>query len=393
MTQLTDEQYWKLADSVYDDKWLNINNITTLSIDELKKLETINANDGSKWVTINSISTDSGLQAMAVISLDEYKALCSGKIKAPENMVFVSRGSEMGEDGYNDWVKTNGIVLGSSSVSPEELKKAEIEQVNAQNQFIQYDAFVRQSIQQYNPQNYSFTGHSLGGALAQYMAVIMDAKATTFAAARAFRLLPPELQQAVRDGKYDDMIRDYRHKNDPVGYLPAGEIIGSRIMAKSAKSDLWVVGHMGGSFAGMFNGDGSIMVRVDPEEILNQLDHFDSAIQKLYFTQEMISTVTDNLDKEIKTIYSTYVDKMGVGSFSHLTSNDVEEIFEELAQSYKGRSYYFYDRKMKESLIDDLEKTKKSLSHLKDKIGVAATQFDTADKNMAKNLSTILGGS
>ena len=48
---------------------------------------------------------------------------------------------------------------------------------------------------------------------------------------------------------------------------------------------------------------------------------------------------------------------------------------------------------MKESLIDDLEKTKKSLSNLKDKIGVAATQFDTADKNMAKNLSTILGGS
>lgn len=123
MTQLTDEQYWKLADSVYDDKWLNINSVTKLSIDELKKLETINANDGSKWVTINSISTDSGLQAMAVISLDEYKALCSGKIKAPENMVFVSRGSEMGEDGYNDWVKTNGIVLGSSSVSPEELKK------------------------------------------------------------------------------------------------------------------------------------------------------------------------------------------------------------------------------------------------------------------------------
>lgn len=225
------------------------------------------------------------------------------------------------------------------------------------------------------------------------MAVIMDAKATTFAAARAYRLLPPDLQKAVRDGKYDDMIRDYRHKNDPVGYLPAGEIIGSRIMAKSAKSDLWVVGHMGGSFAGMFNGDGSIMVRVDPEEILNQLDHFDSAIQKLYFTQEMISTVTDNLDKEVKTIYSTYVDKMGVGSFSHLTSNDVEEIFEELSQSYKDRSYYFYDRKMKESLIDDLEKTKKKLSHLRDKIGVAATQFDTADKNMAKNLSTILGGS
>ncbi|MGO2962831.1 MAG: lipase family protein [Carnobacterium maltaromaticum] len=392
MVQVTDEQYWGIANNSYKDKNLEIQKIKEMSKSELNSLQTIVLEDGSRWVTINSINTDSGLQAMAVIPMNEYKDLCSGKITEPQTLVFATRGSEMGEDGYNDWIKTNAIILAGGK-SPEELKKYEVEQVNAQNQFIQYDAFVQQTIKDFKPENYSFTGHSLGGALAQYMAVMMDAKATTFAAARAFRLLPPELQQAVRDGKYDDMIRDYRHKNDPVGYLPAGEIIGSRIMAKSAKSDLWVVGHMGGSFAGMFNGDGSIMVRVDPEEILNQLEHFDSAIQKLYFTQEMISTVTDNLDKEIKTIYSTYVDKMGFGSFSHLTSNDVEEIFEELAQSYKGRSYYFYDRKMKESLIDDLEKTKKSLSNLKDKIGVAATQFDTADKNMAKNLSTILGGS
>lgn len=391
MVQVTDEQYWGIANNSYKDKNLEIQKIKEMSKSELNSLQTIVLEDGSRWVTINSINTDSGLQAMAVIPMNEYKDLCSGKITEPQTLVFATRGSEMGEDGYNDWIKTNAIILAGGK-SPEELKKYEVEQVNAQNQFIQYDAFVQQTIKDFKPENYSFTGHSLGGALAQYMAVMMDAKATTFAAARAFRLLPPELQQAVRDGKYDDMIRDYRHKNDPVGYLPAGEIIGSRIMAKSAKSDLWVVGHMGGSFAGMFNGDGSIMVRVDPEEILNQLEHFDSAIQKLYFTQEMISTVTDNLDKEIKTIYSTYVDKMGVGSFSHLTSNDVEEIFEELAQSYKGRSYYFYDRKMKESLIDDLEKTKKKLSHLRYKIGVAATQFDTADKNMAKNLSTILGG-
>lgn len=42
-------------DSVYDDKWLNINNVTTLSIDKLRKLETINANDRLKWFTINSV--------------------------------------------------------------------------------------------------------------------------------------------------------------------------------------------------------------------------------------------------------------------------------------------------------------------------------------------------
>ncbi|MFS7414365.1 lipase family protein [Carnobacterium maltaromaticum] len=392
MAQLTDEQYWKLADSVYDDKTLNINEIKKMSESELNDIESIKVGDGTKWVTINSINHESGLQAMAVISLDEYKALCSGKIKAPENMVFVTRGSEMGEDGYNDWVKTNGIVLGSSSVSPEELKKAEIEQVNAQNQFIQYDAFVRQTIQAYNPQNYSFTGHSLGGALAQYMAVIMDAKATTFAAARAYRLLPPELQKAVRDGKYDDMIRDYRHKNDPVGYVPGGEIIGSRYMTKSAKSDLWFAGHLGGSFDGMFNEDGSIMVRISPEEILAQLPLFDSAIQNLSVTQEIIDVSTNELDKEIKTIHRHYEDKLGIGGFSHVTVTDMDDIFEEFAQSHSGDNYYFYDRKLKDELLEDLEVHKRKIAEQRDIIGEGAMMFDMKDQELASKLSSLFGG-
>ncbi|CAD5902930.1 lipase family protein [Carnobacterium maltaromaticum] len=392
MAQLTDEQYWKLADSVYDDKTLNINEIKKMSENELNDIESIKVGDGTKWVTINSINHESGLQAMAVVSLDEYKALCSGKITAPKNMVFVTRGSEMGEDGYNDWVKTNGIVLGSSSVSPEELKKAEIEQVNAQNQFIQYDAFVRQTIQAYNPQNYSFTGHSLGGALAQYMAVIMDAKATTFAAARAYRLLPPDLQKAVRDGKYDDMIRDYRHKNDPVGYVPGGEIIGSRYMTKSAKSDLWFAGHLGGSFDGMFNGDGSIMVRISPEEIFAQLPLFDSAIQNLSVTQEIIDVSTNELDKEIKTIHRHYEDKMGIGGFSHVTVTDMDDIFEEFAQSHSGDNYYFYDRKLKDELLEDLEVHKRKIAEQRDIIGEGATMFDMKDQELASKLSSLFGG-
>lgn len=394
MAQLTDEQYWKLADSVYDDKTLNINEIKKMSESKLNDIESIKVSDGTKWVTINSINHESGLQAMAVVSLDEYKDLCSGKITAPENMVFVTRGSELGEDGYNDWIKTNGIVLGSSSVSPEELKKAEIEQVNAQNQFIQYDAFVRQTIQSYNPQSYSFTGHSLGGALAQYMAVIMDAKATTFAAARAYRLLPPDLQKAVRDGKYDDMIRDYRHKNDPVGYVPFGEIIGSRYMTKSAKSDyhLFLGQHTGGSFDGMFNGDGSVMVRISPEEILAQLPLFDSAIENLSVTQEVIDVSTNELDKEIKTIHRHYEDKMGIGSFSHVTVTDMDDIFEEFAQSYSGDNYYFYDRKLKDELLDDLDVHKRKLAEQRDIIGEGATMFDMKDQELASKLSSLFGG-
>jgi len=392
MAQLTDEQYWKLADSVYKDKWLEINKIADLSKNELKNVETITVEDGSKWVTLNSINHESGLQAMAVVSLDEYKALCSGKIKAPENMVFVTRGSELGDDGYNDWVKTNLITLGGSSVSPDELKNADIEQVNAQNQFIQYDKFVRETIQEFDPENYTFTGHSLGGALAQYIAVIMDAKATTFAAARAYRLLPEDLKKAVLEGKYDDMIRDYRHKNDPVGYVPGGEIIGSRYMTKSASSDIWLAGHMGGSFEGMFNTDGSIKVLVDPERILKQLPILDSTIQNYFFIQKIIDTVTANLDKEVQTLFQHYESKIGVGSFSHVTTTDLEDIFEEFSQSHSGNNYYFYNKKLKEQLLNDLEKLKKQIDTQRDLIGQGATLFDLTDKQLASKLNGLFGG-
>ncbi len=400
MTQLTDEQYWELSDSVYQNKHLEISSIETLSNKKLKEIQTVVSKDGSEWVTINSINHESGLQAMAVVSLDEYKALCSRKIKSPENMVFVTRGSESNKDAHNDWVTTNMGNLGVG-MRPETIKKINPDEYDGHtheeamrgHQFIQYDAFVRQTVKQFNPEKYSFTGHSLGGALAQYMAVIMDTEATTFAAARAYRLLPAELQKAVREGKYDDMIRDYRHKNDPVGYLPLGEVIGSRYMTKSAKSDfpLFAGPHLQDSFHGMFNGDGSIQSRISPEEILEQLPLFDSAIDSLRSSQETVEGVTDNIDRDIKTVYRHYESQMGVGSFSHVTVSDLEDIFDEFAQSFSGDNYYFYDRKLKKKIPEGLEQRKKEIAHFRDSIGEGAMLYDKRDRELAAKLNHLFG--
>lgn len=100
MVQVTDEQYWGLANNSYKDKNLEIQKIKEMSKSELNNLQTIVLEDGSRWVTINSINTDSGLQAMAVIPMNEYKDLCSGKITEPQTLVFATRGSELGEDGW-----------------------------------------------------------------------------------------------------------------------------------------------------------------------------------------------------------------------------------------------------------------------------------------------------
>ncbi|MGX7417359.1 hypothetical protein ACWOFR_01005 [Carnobacterium gallinarum] len=386
MMQLTDEQNFNLADIVYEDINLKIN----------KK---IRIKDGSQWITINSVNDPSGLQAIAVVPLKDYQAMQAGKVTTYPDVIFSSRGSQTDHAGeaLKDWLETDTVELGLAQ-KPEHYqnmkdKNGKLLTPEKESQFRGYEKFVRDTLNstQFDKTTCSFTGHSLGGSLAQYMAVLTDSKATTFAAARAYRLLPPELQKAVREGNYDDLIRDYRHKNDPVGYVPLGEIIGSRYMAKSASSDLVGMGHTRGSFQGMFNGDGSVMVRIHPEAILNQLPLFDSAIQNLYFTQEMIETVTDNLDREIQKIYTTYLDKMGTDSFSHLKSTDVEDIFEEFAQSREGSSYYFYDRQQKELLLDNLEKTKRQLTHQKNTIETAAILFKTQDQQLEKKISQLFG--
>lgn len=175
MVQLKDEEYWGLADIVYLNSSLKIEKIKNLSLQQLEAIKPMRLADNTEWVTLNSINDKSGLQAIAVVSFDEYKALCAGEIQAPQNLVFVTRGSEMGEDVFNDWVKTNMGNLGTGG-KPEELKQFDptiiegydFDDPNEQNQFIQYDLFVRQTLKQFTPKEHSFTGHSLGGALAQY---------------------------------------------------------------------------------------------------------------------------------------------------------------------------------------------------------------------------------
>lgn len=387
MIQLTDEEYFSLADKVYENKYLKLG-------------QRIILDTGNDWVVISSVNNPSGLQAIAVVPLKDYQDMQAGKITTYPDIVFSSRGSQTDDAGetFKDWVETDTIELGLAQ-KPEHYQKmkdknGQLLTPESDSQFRGYEKFVMETLeaQQFDGTTPSFTGHSLGGALAQYMAVLTDSKATTFAAARAYRLLSPELQEAVRGGKYDDLIRDYRHRNDPVGYLPSGEIIGSRYMAKSAKGDLPLIGHVRGSFQGMFNGNGSIMVRVSPDEILEQLPLFDSAIQNLYFTQQMIETVTTDLDQEINKLHRKYEDKMGIGGFSHLTSADLDDVFEEFAQSYSNGTYYFYDRKLKKEIMEDIEELKRQIRHQKDAIGESAILFKAQDQDMAQKINSLLGG-
>lgn len=84
------------------------------------------------------------------------------------------------------------------------------------NQFTEAEAAVKKYVDKYGAENITFTGHSLGGGLAQYCAVMYDSNAVTFAAADAYGLLDEEKQKRVSEGDYKNKIITYAYPSDAV---------------------------------------------------------------------------------------------------------------------------------------------------------------------------------
>ncbi|MBF2482559.1 lipase, partial [Listeria seeligeri] len=136
--KVKDDTNFYLSDEVYNSSYL-------------KEGEKIKLSNKENWVTINSTNQNNGLQAIAVVPLKDYKNYNSGNLKVYNHIIFVSRGSEE----LDDWKENIGLLDKDGS---------------KQSQFKSYDNFVNETLKKYRTMDYSFTGHSLGGGLAQYEA-------------------------------------------------------------------------------------------------------------------------------------------------------------------------------------------------------------------------------
>lgn len=360
---ITDKEYYELCKISYDDKILSIGN-------------NIKLQSGTKeisWKVINSIDNDkSGLQGAALIPSEEYEDVKTGK-NQPSKMVFVSRGTE----NLTDWscnisdlgtypkpsvlrkienskiIKINRTLIKSSAVMPKFLKTYYIGATTTKdNQFAEYDDFVKNTINKYKPKDYSFTGHSLGGALAQYEAVINNKIGVTYSAAKAYRLLPKEFQEKVRRGEYKNQIFNYKHRGDPVGYVPLGELIGTQLFVKSNVDKIRITygidQHMLNSFSGVFNSGGSIRLLVKSEEIFDGVNKLKKNIEYYNGIIREIENRMNTLDEETYKIYRKFSAKMGSEEYKYLTQSDLDKIFDEIVPYKPDR---FYDRLKSEEII------------------------------------------
>ncbi|MBC1579066.1 DUF2974 domain-containing protein [Listeria seeligeri] len=355
--KVRDDTNFYLSDEVYNSSYL-------------KKGQKIKLINKETWVTINSVNKDNGLQAIAVVPLKDYKDYNNGKLKTYNHIVFVSRGSEE----LDDWNENLGLVA----------KKD-----NKEGQFKAYDKFVNGTLEKFKTQDYSFTGHSLGGGLAQYEAVKHLKPAVTFAAARAFNKLTGQEQEKALNGEYWNLIKDYYHKDDVVGKLPPNaevfykQYLMERNSSENKLDKLGIGGHMQSTFTGCFEADGSAELLINPDEIINQIERLDEVFAKMRQVENYMQDYEEWEKMQSQRLRSQLDEETWEGGkYSELTSWDVDDVLTEVSRKYKDGVYRFHNTDKFEEFYDENRKTIQKLNGFKEEVISAALAFNDKDKEL-----------
>ncbi|WJE53599.1 hypothetical protein QRE66_04800 [Bacillus cereus] len=118
---------------------------------------------------------------------------------------------------------------GTETIEPGKYWNEENKQWEYHNQFEQAEKVMEKVNEHYKDKDVELyvTGHSLGGALAEYVAAFDEsARCLTWNAPSAKHLLPPDLQERANNGEFKNRIVSIVHGSDTIGYGPFGPYDG-----------------------------------------------------------------------------------------------------------------------------------------------------------------------
>ncbi len=411
MGKITDNEASWIADQSYS----NMNGTIYIS----------NGNKVTEWNVIDSIrDQETGLKSYILE-------------KENTNEIVVSfEGTQLKKDttqAANDLTEdVQGIIFGDSDYTTSEQKRgtytgsyyqdnliasgnARVDQDGnfiriTKNQFTVADDIVKETVEKYGKENVTFTGHSLGGGLAEYFAVKYDTDAITFASAPVYDLLTDEERKHVDNGDFKDQIISYTYPDDMVGTFkqPVGSVYYMSDPQEIENINLDNHGREKFTDKSNFDKNGYYKAELlydetlhrqltrNPLEMKNNGIHgfsimIKSAILKAYALDlEKNADLIESTEKYFKQFYDYYVDTMqgikskymkqaGTGNYDLLTIDDVEEAFASLGKIESGVPILFNVEQYEEILanLKDMKKDTEEIAYHMDKMGNDFEKTDT----------------
>ncbi|WP_158589624.1 MULTISPECIES: lipase family protein [Clostridia] len=290
---------------------------------------------------------------------------------------------------------------------------------DTKNQFTAAEQVVEKYVKEHGPDNIVFTGHSLGGGLAQYYAVKHDSNAVTFAAADVFHLLSKEDRERALNGEFKDNIISYTYPNDVVGTFYKHSIGSVYYMKDPVETrGIGLATHGIKNFLekdlynkdGYFNPDylydeviqGSLSIggiTKSPLELKNSgVGDFPIVIQsalmhafsidlknseeQLAFTRKALIRFLDHYFADMSEIKTMFLGAAGIGTYDKLTVADVEDAFREVVKVEDGIPMLLDLDGFEDLLVTlkDLQKDTGEIAHHMEKM---AQDFERTDQILA----------
>ncbi|QHM87522.1 hypothetical protein DXY21_01567 [Bacillus velezensis] len=461
--EVSDETYYLLSRYAY-----NYNKLK----ESLKNNQPIIADRNIPWY-VEKIKTDedTGLDAVVLSQGEKTQDGKWVKSKNPENVVVAFAGTDIGKDPINDGVKADGgnivfgndpqkevyyIVkkdaedtsktLGKYNGTPSQdamLTTGKYKLITKTSQIDQADQLVRSVKKKYAGTStiISTTGHSLGGAEAEYSAVNNDVYAVAFNSPSVVKLHDEETQKDINSGIYDPYIRSIINPDDMVGAGYWNEYDrhnGTTIYTKNPSlSQFSRKQRLGGNLNEQIsknltyffttvilrnpdthglneanfifdrngnitnpNGDelvfdknlGALLpagaigsgdaIKVTPKNAKKLAEKVQAMTEDLRTMKKEAQNAYQEHDEKIAELKTEFYGQVGHGLFDQLQAQDVTNTIEDIAQSY-DKGPIFYDTQAEQAFIDSLQAAITDLEEIGGFLHKIADEFQEKDQMLA----------
>jgi len=265
--------------------------------------------------------------------------------------------------------------------------------IAGKSQFDTAYAFAQQlkADPQFKNATFDYTGHSLGGGLATYVAAEFGECATVFSAPNIYRLLSAKAQAWVTSGQVHEIITNYTHMNDSVGNFDqfGAPLVGKRIYTKSNKELesfimklLTLGGHPTQTFVDMFTSDGSLQLLFAPALLRATAEEYD---QLKYTASQMKKTIEQYEwnEAEAVMVLQKHIQSEANGAYSELEDHKIQDIIKAAAAYSADDLYYAHNPEVVAELKEKLQKIASDLGEFAYKLRMAAVKAEATDEEIA----------